>query len=248
MHAANPRLHGRDAHEHFGRHDHRRRDRDIPSDTLRLKVNTQPAETTWWVDANVRADEVTDLSYETLKHEVSSGGNAAALPAYRLKFDSDGDGDVDAILIYEPYFQISGNPTTDTWVEWDVLAGYFWTNATIGSFIHNPGGGYNSVPGGSDYMMNWIEITTAFPNAKVLGYGLGLGTYNDITDAEVRYLRFAYTGDAAPGACAKHVWAKPALTTTALTGFGATSWVVTGTALVLAGAILVMLARRRRQA
>ncbi len=220
----------------------------IPDNTLRLKVNSQPAATTWWVNTNVPADAVTDLSYETLKHVVVSGGNAAALPAYRLRFDSDGDGDVDAVLIYEPYFQISGNPATDTWFEWDVLAGYFWTSATIGSFVHNPGGGYNTVPGGSDYMMNWLEIIAAFPNSTVLGYGLGLGTYNSITDAEVRYLRFAYTGDAAPGACAKHVWAKPALTATASTGFGATSWVVTGAGLVLAGAVLILLVRRRRTA
>jgi hypothetical protein len=138
----------------------------------------------------VRLADVSAMSYHLTKLDGTTvagvpivPGNDAALPAYRLFLDLTNDGSVDGAIVYEPYYQITGNPARGRTEAWDVDAGKFWTNSTIPGMIAEPGGSYAN-------NRTLAEIRAANPRARVAAIAVGQGTYNDGTVARVNNVRF----------------------------------------------------------
>ena len=233
-------------------------------------VTSDADKVTWkyTAPAAVDADDVTGASYITTKQDDPGPGvNDAALPAYHLYVHTTAG---DATLVYEPYYQISGNPARNTATTWNVLAGKFWTSSTNVAGLPAEGGG--SYAGNK----TWTDIKAANPGMTVTGYGFGLGTYNRGVIATLNNLLFSSKVNTT-SKCTKHQWIQPivqpsrskspsasaSLTTSAapttpgasmtpaavtgtlpVTGPGATVGI--GLALVVAGAVAVIVARRRR--
>lgn len=113
----------------------------------------------------------------TKKDMAGPGVNDAALLSYDLVIDKDGNGTSDFTLVYEPYYNNSGNPTRNSQQFWDVKSGKFWANkAAADTWLGNE-------PGGGSYAGNKTvaQILVFWPNAKITGYGYHQGTYNDGT-------------------------------------------------------------------
>jgi hypothetical protein len=145
---------------------------------------------------------VSDLSYMTRKLDNGSV-NAAALPAYRLYLvDMDGPNDT-TTLVFEPYWQITGNPAVESNVTWDADAGKWWSTKTVGSIQGSSGG-----PGAGQTIEQTIQtlaqIKAANPSAKIAAYGIGQGTYNAGTKARVNLVKFK-----AGATCVTHTWTLP---------------------------------------
>jgi hypothetical protein len=157
--------------------------------------------------SRVRLADVTALSYQLTKLDGTTVdgvpiavGNDAALPAYRLFLDANGDGSEDGAIVYEPYYQITGNPTRSQTKIWDVDAGNFWTGSTaIQGMIAEGGGSYAN-------NRTLSQIRTANPNARVVAFAIGQGTYNNGTVARVNNVRFE-----GGRACQALVWKAPAV-------------------------------------
>ncbi|GIF70038.1 hypothetical protein Ais01nite_80730 [Asanoa ishikariensis] len=153
----------------------------------------------------VKLSDVSALSYELTKLDGTTvdgtpipAGNAAALPAYRLFLDLTNNGSEDGAIVYEPYYQIDGNPARGQTTTWDVDQGKFWTGATIPGMVSEGGGSYAN-------NRTLTEIRTANPNARVVAFAVGQGTYNDGTVARVNHVRFA-----GGRVCQEIVWKAPA--------------------------------------
>lgn len=208
--------------------------------------------------APVKMDDVKVMRYSTRKLDDGTG-NAAALPAYRV-FITDANGGPGnpgntTTLVYEPYYNITGNPALNTTQTWDVLAGKFWATKSIGGITAEPGGSYAG-------NRTWSQIKAANPNAQVVAIGIGQGTYNKGTKAWTNHAFFGTYK-----ACTDHVWVKPkpspspSLTVTAtptvppangggslpITGISAPTMIATGGLLTLLGVGLVWMVRRRKR-
>lgn len=143
---------------------------------LKISTTAQADKVAWkrTLAHPVNMADVTGLRYTTRKVDDASK-NAAALVAYHVYVSAPTDsGDVQATLVYEPYYQIIGNPPTNTTHTWEVKLGKFWTNKTIPGLVAEPGGSYAG-------NRTWSQILTANPKATVTGYGFGQGTYNEGT-------------------------------------------------------------------
>ncbi|MDG4827210.1 hypothetical protein O7635_35645 [Asanoa sp. WMMD1127] len=144
----------------------------------------------WNLPQRVRLADVAQLSYQTTKLDGTTvggvaiaPGNDAALPAYRLFLDLTNNGSVDGAIVFEPYYQITGNPTRGETRTWDVDAGKFWTSATIPGMVTQPGGSYAD-------NKTLAQIRNANPQARIVAIAIGQGTYNDGTVARVNQVRF----------------------------------------------------------
>lgn len=158
-----------------------------------------PAKAKWTktLATPVKMSAVTALAYQTHKLDGTGdipAGNDAALPAYHVVLDVDDDGDADATLVFEPYYQIVGNPARGMTQTWNVLEGKFWTSTSIPGLPAEGGGSYAG-------NKTWADISTANPEARVVGFGWGQGTYNAGTVARLNHVKFA-----AAGKCQMHDW------------------------------------------
>lgn len=136
---------------------------------------------------------VDKMRYTTRKLD-NGATNAAALPAYRVFLVDTNGANSATTLVYEPYYQIVGNPALNVTETWDVKAGKFWSTKTIAGITAEPGGSYAG-------NKTWAEIKTANPNAKVVAFSVGQGTYNAGTKARVNHVIFG-----AGHKCADHIW------------------------------------------
>jgi hypothetical protein len=166
-----------------------------------VSTSDNPAKAKWakTLAAPVKMSAVTALSYQTHKLDGVGGvpaGNDAALPAYHVVLDVDDDGDADSTLVFEPYYQIVGNPARGTTQTWNVLEGKFWTPTAIPGLPAEGGGSYAG-------NKTWAHISAANPEARVVGFGWGQGTYNAGTVARLNHVKFA-----AKGVCQVHDWKK----------------------------------------
>lgn len=158
-----------------------------------------PAKAKWTktLATPVKMSAVTALAYQTHKLDGTGdipAGNDAALPAYHVVLDVDDDGDADATLVFEPYYQIVGNPARGMTQTWNVLEGKFWTSTSIPGLPAEGGGSYAG-------NKTWADISTANPEARVVGFGWGQGTYNAGTVARLNHVKFA-----GKGVCQVHDW------------------------------------------
>ncbi len=210
---------------------------------------------------------ITDLSYQTKKLDTGAGSEPI-LPAYKMEVYCD-EARPYTTLVYEPYRQADLGPNDvdyHAWQTWDVDAGEFWSTYQIG-------GGFGATYGTKSdqtYQATLAEILGLCPEAVVISVQVGQGAAPNPADALADALYFEgaefeipiLEGRAMTGAAAvkdgpdwgepfaiKHIWRGP--TTPDLPATGAHSvmpYVYAGAALVLLGAAIVVLARRRRTA
>jgi hypothetical protein len=115
---------------------------------------------------DTQLSEVTELSYWT--KQIS--GSVVADASFQIPVFLNGTTGF-TTLVYEPYQ--NGTVTKGNWQAWDVDAGRMWStrNVTCGTTNFQAGGG-------GDPFYTLAEIKTACPNAKVLGYGVNIGSNN----------------------------------------------------------------------
>lgn len=128
-------------------------------------------------EANVPLSQVTSLSYHTKQVSASF---VAGLPSYQLLVDVDGtvgDNQGFTTLVYEPYNNF-GNAAVqqNMWQSWDVDAGTFWSSKSVGGLT--AGGG-----GAPFYSLS--DVLTLNPNARVIGFGVNVGSNNPNWDTRV---------------------------------------------------------------
>jgi len=175
----------------------------LGADGVVVSTPDNPAKVKWvkTFGSPVKMSAVTALSYQTHKLDGTGdipAGNDAALPAYHVVVDVDDDGDGDSTLVFEPYYQIAGNPARGTTQTWNVLDGKFWTSTSIPGLPAEGGGSYAG-------NKTWAEISAANPEARIVGFGWGQGTYNAGTVARINHVKFA-----GKGVCQVHDWWKGA--------------------------------------
>ena len=163
---------------------------------LQLTTDATPAAKAQYLhDANTPLASVTDLSYHT--KQVS--GPPVADPSYQLAVCLNGVNTSGCnpnlappplpasqssftTLVFEPYQNPAQGPILpNTWQQWDVDSGLFWSTRTVtcsgGTIVGTPGGP-------ASYTLAQINATC--PGAVVAGYGVNIGTnnpgYNVYTD------------------------------------------------------------------
>lgn len=118
----------------------------------------------------VALSSVNGMSYWT--KQVSGPPHASA--SYQLAVDLDANGTFDTNLVYEPYIQAMQDPASqqvmpNVWQEWNAQTGLFWSSKTAGSL--------NAGAGGPPYY-TIAQVLAAHPNAKVMAFGVNVGSYN----------------------------------------------------------------------
>jgi hypothetical protein len=116
---------------------------------------------------------ITAISYWAYRAAASTGGPAIHLALNVSITGTTVPGNF-ATLVYEPYQQSTGNAgiQVDTWQQWNATAttagdGLWWTNK-----IANP------LPGSQASPQPWAAFQTLYSDAKVLGYGFNVGSFN----------------------------------------------------------------------
>ncbi len=152
-------------------------DAPLGEGALRLQTDeTNNAKAQYMTDNNLGTPlaDVTDLSYWTKQVAASSAGGSAS---FQLAVDLDGDISTEegfTTLVYEPYWQNSASPDpapveADTWQQWDVDAGVFWSSRTVGGLTAGAGG---------PPLYSLADVLALNPDAVVLAFGVNVGTFN----------------------------------------------------------------------
>lgn len=149
------------------------------SGALQLKTDSTNAAKAQFLngdEAGTALSDVTELSYYTKQNSASF---SAGLPSFQLAIDTDGtigDGLGFTTLVYEPYNNF-GNAAVqnNTWQQWDVDAGTFWSSRSVGGLTAGAGGPpFYSIQ----------QVLALNPNAVVVAFGVNIGTFNPIYDVE----------------------------------------------------------------
>lgn len=160
---------------------------------LSLKTDSSPASgqdkaqfinnTLWTNPLNLSAVANTNLSYSTKQNSASF---AAGLPSYQMEVNLNGATGY-TTLVYEPYNN-DGNAAVhaNEWQSWNVGDGKLWSSRTIASSTDN----FIFQSSQGQYQYNLSDILTHFPNAKVLSFGVNVGSNNPGYDTEVDSLAF----------------------------------------------------------
>src|SRR4051794_8942048 len=122
--------------------------------------------------ANVPIGQVTELSYYTKQNSASFPEGA---PSYQLGVNLP-DGSF-TTFVYEPYW--NGVVVTNTWQQWDVDNGLFWSsrNLTCSNGVIVAGAG-----GPPLYTLAQIKATC--PEAVVNSFGVNIGSFNPAYNVE----------------------------------------------------------------
>lgn len=177
-------------------------------DGVEISTPANPDKVVWKTDTAATAlKNVKALSYQTYKFATGASSEFAA-PAYHIYLSLPGG--KSATLVYEPYWQSEGagllKPSTTEWQPWNPMSGKWWTSShdVIGMTAEGGGGEHNAL---------WGDIVTLNPEAAVVGYGWGQGTYNAGAKALVQAVLFKNNS-----ACNLHNWSTnnpaPVATTT----------------------------------
>jgi hypothetical protein len=118
--------------------------------------------------AGTPLSSVTALSYWTFQRQPSTNPPVAAA-SYQLQVDTGCGGFT--TLVYEPYW--NGTVVPNTWQQWDVDAGLFWSSRTVtcgtGTLVSGAGG---------PPLYTLAQVQAMFPNAVVVGIGVNVGSFN----------------------------------------------------------------------
>lgn len=139
---------------------------------LQLKTSTTTtAKAQYLHSANTPLSSVTDLSYYTKQNSATFPEGA---PSYQLITFLTGTSTGFTTLVFEPYQNpLQGPVVTNTWQQWDVDQGLFWSTRTVVC----PNGTILGTPGGpASYTL--AQINAICPNATVGGYGVNIGSNN----------------------------------------------------------------------
>lgn len=200
---------------------------DLTPDGVVLTTTVNADKVGWKYDlGKVAMKDITKLSYVTRKLDDGSI-NAAALPAYHVYLTDTSGPNSDTTLVFEPYYQISGNPPVNTTQTWDVLAGKFWASKTVGGIMAEPGGSYAG-------NRTWAQIKSANPYAKVVAIGFGQGTYNAGTKGLLNHVQVATKEK-----CVDHIWKKKHDNDTTATATATATTTATATATATATTVPV---------
>jgi LPXTG-motif cell wall-anchored protein len=213
---------------------------------------------------------ITDLWYKTKKIDTTTGSEMI-LPAYKMEIYCDQQRPY-TTLVYEPYRQDDLGPNDvdyHAWQTWDVDAGEFWSTYEIGGNFGTDYGTHSD----QNYQAPLTEILGLCPEALVISFQVGQGASPGAAEALADELFFegaeiaieeeqgpagrAMTGtkavkdtpDYGEPFAIKHVWRGPTPSASPLPATGAVNvmpYVYVGAALVLLGAVVMLIARRRR--
>ena len=168
---------------------------------LQLKTPAQPDAVVWkqTLAAPVPLGNLAQLSYRTHRDPASTA--PAVLPALRLYVEGlDGNATGAAVLMFEPYYQAGvGNPASGVWKTWDARAGKWWASAGFAGYAPT------TTAGAYADNVTLATVAAANPAAKIVAYGVSLGTWNHDTTATVNEVRFK-----SYGTCRTTTWTAPA--------------------------------------
>lgn len=126
-----------------------------------------------YAKAGVALSTISNIKYWAYRSSASTGGPAVQLAINVFITGTSVPGNY-ASLTYEPYQQMAGQDAihNDEWQQWNATStavgeGKWWT-----SKIANPNPGSQAMP------IPWADFQTMFSDAKVLGYGFNLGSFN----------------------------------------------------------------------
>jgi hypothetical protein len=149
-----------------------------PDGALQLMTDsTTTAKAQYMHTANTPLSSVTALSYQTKQFTASS---PTGDPSYQLPVCLGGFTNNTCTgfttLVYEPYWNTSQTVTPYVWQKWNVSAGQFWSSRTYADTTNTncsvtAGGG-----GAPFYTLS--ALSTACPNATVVGFGVNVGSNN----------------------------------------------------------------------
>ncbi|CAN5901588.1 hypothetical protein BH11MYX2_BH11MYX2_39250 [soil metagenome] len=123
--------------------------------------------------AGTALSTITNIKYWAYRSSASTGGPAVDLALNVFITGTSVPGNY-ASLTYEPYQQAAGQNAIveDTWQQWNATSttlgeGNWWT-----SKIANPAPGSQSLP------IPWATFQAMYADAKVVGYGFNVGSFN----------------------------------------------------------------------
>lgn len=155
-----------------------------PDGALQLTTDaTTTAKAQYLHEANVALADVTDLSYYTKQVSASFAGGD---PSYQLVTFLTGTSTGFSTLVFEPYQNpLQGPVVPNTWQQWDVDAGLFWSTRTVVC----PNGTVVGTPGGpASYTL--AQIQALCPDATVAGFGVNIGSNNPLYNVETDLVNF----------------------------------------------------------
>ena len=112
---------------------------------------------------------VTALGFWTYQLQPSTNPPHAAA-SYQLQIRACGDSGF-TTLVYEPYW--NGTVVANTWQQWDVDQGLFWSSRTVTCGTSTLVAGAGGPP-----LYTLAQVQAMFPNAVVVGIGVNIGTNN----------------------------------------------------------------------
>jgi hypothetical protein len=143
----------------------------LGSGALKLTTDaTTGAKADYWTEevAGTQLDAVTTLSYWTYQ----DSGPVHAAASYQVAVDLNGDAAGGfTTLVYEPYW--NGVVAPETWQQWDVDAGQFWSSRTFTDGTCAVVAGAGGAP-----FYSLATLNTLCPNAVVLAIGVNIGSFN----------------------------------------------------------------------
>jgi predicted ribosomally synthesized peptide with SipW-like signal peptide len=154
-------------------------------------VNSRVRYTNMNVDADLDLEDVSGFIYES--EQVSATDTVNGNASFRLIVDLNGDASLVKDVTFEPYYNIAAHNalndasivpnTPQTW-EATQTDGKFWASGvTTAAGVSGGGGAYAT-------NFTLAQLSTAYPNAKVTGISIGMGTYNVNQVVEVDNLNF----------------------------------------------------------
>ncbi|HXU23795.1 MAG TPA: hypothetical protein VN697_07180, partial [Tepidiformaceae bacterium] len=163
-------------------------DATAPGGTGALQLTTtddNAAKAQYLHAANVALADVSELSYQTKQNAPAA---SVADPSYQVAVELDGTAATFTNLVFEPYWNTTGNPTNGVWQTWNVAAGNFWSSGTKAD-PNNAACTVSSGAGGPPFY-TLAQLQTDCPNAVVVGFGVNVGTYNAGYDVETDLVDF----------------------------------------------------------
>lgn len=145
--------------------------------SIRLSTDDDTAsKATYGRAADMQLSDVNDASYWTKQVAASIPEGSASM---FFAVDLDNNGSWDTNLVYEPYWQNETNPdpapvVPGEWQEWDVINGQFWSSRNY----PNPEGLSLEAGAGGEPFYTLAQINESYPDAKLMAYGVNVGTYN----------------------------------------------------------------------
>lgn len=140
---------------------------------------TTTAKAQYLHEANIPLANVTELSYYTKQNSASFVGGDAS---YQLPVLLNGATGF-TTFVFEPYQ--NGVVIPNTWQQWDVDAGLFWSSRTVTC----SNGGVIAGGGGAPFY-TLTQIQTMCPSAQVVGFGVNIGSNNPSYNVETDLVSF----------------------------------------------------------